>query len=108
VQVEDDEDPNDVSNVGPGPADPVLTRNLVTAARADEPGEALEQVAVAGYAAGVTPVGMVRACYAAREVIDGEAPEGTEDPAEDAVLDLMDRLTGWCHPDARLRPLPPK
>jgi hypothetical protein len=26
------------------------------------------------------------------------------DSDEDAVLDVMDSLTGWCHPDARLPP----
>ncbi|WP_281506289.1 hypothetical protein [Amycolatopsis sp. FBCC-B4732] len=41
------------------------------------------------------------------EVIDAEAPAGTEDPAEEEVCGLMDRLTGWCHSSSRL-PLPPK
>jgi hypothetical protein len=31
------------------------------------------------------------------------AREGVED-REDAVLNVMDALTGWCHPDARLLP----
>ncbi|MEU0790248.1 hypothetical protein ABZ342_09265 [Amycolatopsis sp. NPDC005961] len=49
----------------------------------------------------------MRACYGARDAIDAGAPEGTDDPAEDEVLDLMDRLAGWCHPSSRL-PLPRK
>ncbi|WP_370963493.1 hypothetical protein [Amycolatopsis sp. cg9] len=55
----------------------------------------------------MTPAGLMRACYGARDAICAAAPEGTDDPAEDEVLDLMDRLTGWCRPGARL-PLPPK
>jgi uncharacterized membrane protein len=27
---------------------------------------------------------------------------GKDSPAEDAVMDVMDALVGWCHPDARL------
>jgi hypothetical protein len=31
----------------------------------------------------------------------------TDDGREDGVLEVLDALTGWCHPDARLLPDPP-
>ncbi|SEF22355.1 hypothetical protein SAMN05421837_1011341 [Amycolatopsis pretoriensis] len=103
-----EEDPNDAWHAKPGPADPVLVRAVLTAARSKAPAEALEEVATDAYEAGVTPLGMMRACYAAQDTIVAGAPEGSDDPAYDAVLDLMDRLTGFCPPGAKLEPLPPK
>lgn len=103
-----EEDPNDAWHARPGPADPDLVRAVLAAARGEAPGEALEEVAVGAYEAGVTPLGMMRACYAAHDTIDAGTPEGSDDPAYDAVLDLMDRLTGFCPPGAHLEPLPPK
>jgi hypothetical protein len=100
--VTEDEDPNDAWHAKPGPSDPALVHTVLTAARANRPESALEAVVVAAFEAGVTPVGMMRACYAAQDLID----DG--DRAEDAVIDLMDRLAGWCHPDAHLTPLPRK
>jgi hypothetical protein len=100
-----EEDPNDVTSAEE--ADPELVRAVVAAARAEVPAVALEELATTGFDRGVTPANLMRACYGARDAIDAGAPKGTDDPAEDEVLDLMDRLTGWCHPSSRL-PLPPK
>ena len=89
----------------PAPADPELTRDLAAAARTAQAWDALEAVAKAGFAAGVTREAMLEASGAA---LDTVVPEGAEDPADDALRDLMDRLEGWCPPGAELGPLPPK
>jgi hypothetical protein len=85
-------------------AEPRLTHGLVEAARGDQADADLSTVAGAALGAGVDREDLIRACNAARLVIRTRARDGRsrDDPAEDHVLDLMDRLTGWCHPDARL------
>jgi hypothetical protein len=105
---EADEDPYDAWNATPGPADPELTRNLVVAARSERPSAALEEVATTAYAAGVTPVAMMRACDAALDLVLADVPDGTYLLADDSMRDLMDRLVGWCPPGAHIEPLPPK
>jgi phage-related minor tail protein len=92
----------------PAPADQELIRDLTAAARTAQAWEALEAVAKAGFAAGVTREAMLRASGAALDTVVADLPEGTEDPADDALRDLMDRLEGWCPPGAELEPLPPK
>ena len=47
---------------------------MVAAARADQPGFALEALATAGFERGVTPADLMRACYGARDAIDAAAP----------------------------------
>jgi hypothetical protein len=37
-----------------------------------------------------------------RLVLDLRARDDYRESAEDTVLDVMDALTGWCHPEARL------
>ncbi|WP_033263589.1 hypothetical protein [Amycolatopsis vancoresmycina] len=85
-------------------ADPGLTTGLVDAAHADPEGTALGDVAKSALAAGVEREDILRACEAARLEIRTAAGSSREydDPAEDRVLDLMDRLSGWCHPSSRL------
>ncbi|MBM7775072.1 hypothetical protein JOD54_005276 [Actinokineospora baliensis] len=85
-------------------AEPELTRALVGAARAEGAHGGLEKVAKAALAAGVGRGDIIRACDAARLEIRTAAgvERDFEDIAEDHVLDLMDRLVGWCQPGARL------
>ncbi|WP_103352909.1 hypothetical protein [Amycolatopsis sp. CA-128772] len=104
----EEEDPDDAWHAKPGPADPHLVREALAAARAARPDTALEEVAIAAYAAGVTPVGLMRACYVAQDTVVAESPAGDDDPAFDALSELMDRLTGFCPPGAHLEPLPRK
>ncbi|WP_033260638.1 hypothetical protein [Amycolatopsis vancoresmycina] len=103
-----EEDPDDAWHAKPGPADPALVREVLAAARAERPSAPLERVAVAAYAAGVTPLGLMRACYAAQDTVVAESAAADDDPAWEALLDLMDRLTGFCPPGAEIGPLPPK
>jgi hypothetical protein len=37
-------------------------------------------------------------------LLDLRTREDYREADEDTVLDVMDALTGWCHPDARLSP----
>ncbi|MET8846207.1 hypothetical protein [Amycolatopsis sp. NPDC004625] len=92
----------------PPAEDPALVRDLVAAARSGQAWEALEAVATAGYAAGVTPAEMLAACGTALDALADGAPEGIDDPADDAMRDLMDRLEGFCPPGAAIEPLPRK
>ncbi|UOZ04542.1 hypothetical protein [Amycolatopsis sp. WQ 127309] len=92
----------------PTEEEPELVADIVVAARADEPSAALEAVAVAGYAAGVTQAALLSACDSALDIVLAGVPEGTDVPADDAIRDLMDRLEGWCPPGAHIEPLPPK
>ncbi|MEV4050518.1 hypothetical protein AB0J55_04960 [Amycolatopsis sp. NPDC049688] len=103
-----EEDPDDAWHAKPGPADPGLVGEVVAAARAERPAAPLERVAVAAYEAGVTPLGLMRACYAAQDRVVAESPAGDDDPAWEALADLMDRLTGFCAPGAHIEPLPRK
>ncbi|MDS0137039.1 MULTISPECIES: hypothetical protein [unclassified Amycolatopsis] len=97
-----------MTNDAEPPADPVLVGDLVAAARAGQAWAALEAVATAGYASGVTKAALLRAGGAALDFIADGAPDGTDDPAYDAVLDLMDRLEGFCSAGAEIEPLPRK
>lgn len=85
-------------------ADPGLTGELLEAACGDRAGEALEAVLGSALRAGACREDLLKACDAARLVIRTRAGGGRDhdEPAEDRLLDVMDRLTGWCHPDARL------
>ncbi|WP_326949765.1 hypothetical protein OG439_13850 [Amycolatopsis sp. NBC_01307] len=87
---------------------PELVADIVAAARGDEPSAALEEVAVGGYAAGLTQAALLAACGCALDTVLAGVPEGTDVPADDAIRDLMDRLEGWCPPGAHIEPLPPK
>ncbi|WP_410597249.1 hypothetical protein [Amycolatopsis sp. lyj-23] len=85
-------------------ADPGLISALVEAARTNPADTALRGVAESALAARVEREDIIRACEAARLEIRTSAGYSRqyEDPAEDHVLDLMDCLTGWCHPNDRL------
>lgn len=82
-----------------------MTLALVAAAHADgDPHPQLVGIATSALAAGAVREAVLRACGAARLEIRTTAGRARDydDPAEDHVLDLMDRLTGWCHPDHRI------
>lgn len=86
-------------------ADRAMTLALVAAAYAEgDPHPQLVGIATSALAAGIDREAILRACGAARLEIRTTAGRARdyEDPAEDHVLDLMDRLTGWCHPDSRM------
>jgi hypothetical protein len=85
-------------------ADPGLTGELVEAACGDQADAALEAVLTSALQAGAYREDLLKACNAARLVIRMQAGSGRnyDDPAEDHVLDVLDRLTGWCHPNVRL------
>ena len=85
-------------------ADPGLTGELVEAAREDPAGAALAAVVTSALQAGRHREDVLKACDAARLIIRTQAggDRNHDDPAEDHVSDVMDRLVGWCHPDARL------
>lgn len=78
-----------------------LTRALVKAARSENPHTELVATAASALAAGADRDGIIQACDAARLEIrtHAGASRNFEDPTEDHVLDL---LTGWCRPGARL------
>lgn len=95
-------DPLRESAVG---ADHKMTSALVAAAYAEhDPDTRLADVATSAVAAGTDRESVLRACEAARLEIRTRAgsTRDYDDPAEDHVLDVMDRLTGWCHPDYRI------
>jgi hypothetical protein len=85
-------------------ADPGLTAELVAAACDEQADAALEAVVISAQQTGTHREDLLEACNAARLVIRTQAGSDRNDdvPAEDHVLDVMDRLTGWCHPNARL------
>ncbi|WIX78467.1 hypothetical protein QRX50_45155 [Amycolatopsis carbonis] len=86
-------------------ADREMTGALVAAAYAEhDPDAQLAGIAVSAVAAGTDPEDILRACDAARLEIRTRAgsAQGYDDQAEDRVLDVMDRLTEWCHPDCRI------
>jgi hypothetical protein len=37
-------------------------------------------------------------------LVEMRTQPGHAEPDEDVLLDVMDALTGWCHPDVRLLP----
>jgi hypothetical protein len=82
-------------------ADPGLSGDLARAARADQADAALVAVVTSALRAGTHREDVLKACDAARLVIRTRSDD-QDDQAEDRVLEVMDRLTGWCHPDARL------
>ncbi|MEV6647447.1 hypothetical protein [Amycolatopsis sp. NPDC051371] len=82
-----------------------MTAALVAAAYDEhDPHTRLVGIATSAIAAGTDREAIVRACDAARLEIRTRAGSARDydDPAEDHVLDLMDRLTGWCHPEYRI------
>ncbi|MFC0031918.1 hypothetical protein ACFFMM_20585 [Micromonospora chaiyaphumensis] len=72
-----------------------LARQLVQAASHEEPPRVLEAIATEHLRAGVSREALLDVCAVARQLCEDE-------PAEEHILDLMDRLSGWCAPSARL------
>ncbi|WP_141691781.1 hypothetical protein [Nocardia brasiliensis] len=85
-------------------ADPRLAGDLVVAASGGRPSAELAVIAEAALASGIDLGEVIRACAAARLRIRTRAGavQNYDDPAEDYVLDLLDRLTGWCGPGGAL------
>ncbi|WP_432848497.1 hypothetical protein ACQPXB_46905 [Amycolatopsis sp. CA-161197] len=71
-----------------------------TAARRRDDSQLLE-IVTAALAAGTDREDILNAGYAAQDEIQQSAG-GEDDPAEDHLLDIMDRLVGWCPPGAAL------
>ncbi|MFI5607170.1 hypothetical protein [Amycolatopsis sp. NPDC051903] len=84
-------------------ADPELAAAVLAATRRGDANE-LEEVATTAVAAGTDRDDVLRTCYAALAELEVETGEADEDPAGERVLEIMDRLTGWCAPQARIRP----
>lgn len=92
----------DVSSEALRGADLSLIGELVAAARTDQAHAALEAASISALQAGTPREDLLKACDAARLVLRAQADGDLDVPSEDRVMDLMDRLTGWCHPDAHL------
>ena len=75
---------------------------LEAALRSPDPAQALRAVALDLAAEGCQKP----AIYALLEklVLDLRVRQDHRESDEDAVLDVMDSLAGWCHPDTRLLP----
>ena len=83
----------------PGAGNDALDERLETALRADDPHEALVAVVRRLFAAGFDEgeaLGVFERCRGRLR----EQGRGTD---EDEVADVMDRLVGWCAPNAILR-----
>ncbi|WP_326566844.1 hypothetical protein VSH64_34030 [Amycolatopsis rhabdoformis] len=80
--------------------DPELTAAILSAALHHDD-VLLTKIATAVVAGGTDREHVLQACYAAQDEIQ-KASGDEDDPAEDHLLDLMDRLVGWCPPGAAI------
>jgi hypothetical protein len=80
----------------------ISLKYLTSALQSAEPAQALRQAVLELSREGHEKDSIYKALETLLDYVRSQ--EGTSASSEDVVLDLMDSLAGWCHPDAELLP----